>query len=138
MMKVVIDTNVLVSGVIKPAGVAGRLVQYLRVGRFTLIYSPATLEEVVRVLSRPHIQRKYGITDDDARTVAQMLILRGVEVFPAERITACRDGKDNIFLEAAVAGKADALVSGDADLLVLHPFRGIPILTIRQFLENLT
>ncbi len=137
MRKVVIDTSILVSGVIKPTGAAGRLVRHLRLGRFTFVYSQATMEEVIKVLSRPRIQRKYGLTDDDVRTVFQLLILRGEEVIPTERITACRDAKDNIFLEAAVAGRVDALVSGDVDLLVLHPFRGIPILSLKQFLARL-
>jgi len=137
MIRAVIDTNILVSGVIKPTGAAGRLMGLLRLGHFIFVYSPSTMEEVIRVLSRPRIQRKYGITDDDVRTVAQLLILRGMEVIPTEHITACRDAKDNIFLEVAVAGQVDVLVSGDEDLLVLHPFRGIPILTVRQFLANL-
>ena len=54
----------------------------------------------------------------------------------AETITDCRDAKDNKFLELAVSGKADCIVSGDADLLVLNPFRGIPILTPREFLTR--
>lgn len=51
-------------------------------------------------------------------------------------VTACRDVKDNKFLELAVSGKADYIVSGDEDLLVLNPFRGIPILTPRNFLNS--
>ena len=54
----------------------------------------------------------------------------------AETFTDCRDAKDNKFLELAVSGKADCIVSGDADLLVLNPFRGIPILTPREFLTR--
>ena len=53
-----------------------------------------------------------------------------------ETITDCRDAKDNKFLELAVSGKADCIVSGDADLLVLNPFREIPILTPREFLTR--
>jgi len=54
-----------------------------------------------------------------------------------EAITACRDAKDDKFLELAVSGKASHIVSGDADLLVLHPFRSIAILTPQAFLANL-
>jgi predicted nucleic acid-binding protein len=53
-----------------------------------------------------------------------------------ETITDCRDAKDNKFLELAVSGKADCVVSGDSDLLVLNPFRGISILTPREFLSG--
>ncbi len=55
----------------------------------------------------------------------------------SEEITDCRDVKDNKFLELAVGGKANCIVSGDDDLLVLNPFRGIPILTSREFLSSL-
>ena len=53
-----------------------------------------------------------------------------------ETITACRDAKDNKFLELAVSGKADCIVSGDDDLLVLNSFRGIKILTLREYLSD--
>jgi predicted nucleic acid-binding protein len=53
-----------------------------------------------------------------------------------ERIAACRDVTDDKFLELAVSGKADMIVSGDADLLVLNPFRGIPIVTPAAFVQG--
>ena len=53
-----------------------------------------------------------------------------------ERVTACRDATDDKFLELAVNGKADVIVSGDADLLVLNPFRGIPIVTPAAFVQG--
>ena len=55
----------------------------------------------------------------------------------AERITVCRDPKDNKFLELAVNGHADMIVSGDADLLALNPFREIPIVTPATFVQSL-
>jgi putative PIN family toxin of toxin-antitoxin system len=55
-----------------------------------------------------------------------------------EEITDCRDIKDNKFLELAICGKADCVVSGDDDLLVLHPFRGILILTPEECLGDLS
>jgi predicted nucleic acid-binding protein len=54
----------------------------------------------------------------------------------SERIAACRDPKDDKFLEVAVSGRADLIVSGDADLLAINPFRGIPIVTPAAFLEG--
>jgi putative PIN family toxin of toxin-antitoxin system len=55
---------------------------------------------------------------------------------PAEKIAVCRDPKDNMILELAVSGKADLIITGDADLLVLHPFCNIPIITPKLFLDN--
>jgi putative PIN family toxin of toxin-antitoxin system len=60
-----------------------------------------------------------------------------ITVKPVETIAACRDRKDNIFLELALAADASYLISGDPDLLVLHPFRGIPIISASDFLQNL-
>ena len=59
-------------------------------------------------------------------------------MLPAQRINACRDPKDNMVLEAAVAGQVDVIVSGDKDLLTLSPFKGIPVLTPAAFLRRLT
>jgi putative PIN family toxin of toxin-antitoxin system len=66
-------------------------------------------------------------------TVVDLLLLRGELVEPIERTAVCRDPKDDIFLSVALAGRADALVTGDSDLLSLGPFRGIPILTPAEF-----
>ena len=64
-------------------------------------------------------------------------LLREAELVSAtETITICRDPKDNKFLDLAVAGKADYIVSGDMDLLVLHPFQGIQILSPRAFVTT--
>jgi predicted nucleic acid-binding protein len=61
----------------------------------------------------------------------------GEGVEPSRRITVCRDSNDDRFLDLAVAGRADALVTGDEDLLVLHPFEGIPIVRPVEFLRML-
>ena len=64
-------------------------------------------------------------------------MLRGEAATPARSITACRDPKDNKDLELAVAGPAEVLVTGDEDLLVLHPFEGIPVVTSADLLRRL-
>ena len=70
----------------------------------------------------------------DPQTVVDLIVLRGEAVNPRRQWTVCRDPKDDKFLDVAVAGHADALVSGDEDLLVLHPFQGIPIVQPAEFL----
>ncbi len=136
-MRAVVDTNILVRALIRPQGTVGPVLLRLRQGDYTLLYAPPLLEEVVDVLNRPRLRRKYGLSRADIRTVVSLLLLRGELVTPDERITACRDPKDNKFLEVAVTGQADVIVSGDEDLLVLHPFREIPIVTAAQFLAML-
>lgn len=134
-MRVVIDTNILVSAIILPHGSVGPVLQYLRHGAYTLLYTPTLLEELVDVLNRPRIFNKYNLTEADIHAVLAFILLRGEQVHPVEEINACRDPKDNKFLTAAIAGRADALVSGDKDLLVLHPFRNIPIINPAMFLQ---
>ena len=58
------------------------------------------------------------------------------QFFPSEVITACRDPKDNKFLELAIAANASCIITGDKDLLILNPFRNIPILNAVDFLKN--
>jgi putative PIN family toxin of toxin-antitoxin system len=136
-MRVVVDTNILVRALIIPHGTVGPVLLRLRQGDYVLLYAQSLLEELVDVLNRPRIRQKYGLTDQDIETVIGLILLRGEAVAPQERIVACRDPKDNKFLEVAVSGKADVIVSGDEDLLVLHPFAGIPILPPHAFLRML-
>lgn len=137
MMRAVVDTNILVRAVIKPSGSVGPVLQRLRRRDYLLLISRATLDELVDVLSRPRLRAKYGISDPVLRAVVRLMILRGELVSPQRRIAACRDPKDDKFLEAAVGGRADVVVSGDADLLSLDPFEGIPIVTPARFLTML-
>lgn len=137
MMRAVVDTNILVRAVIKPSGSVGPVLQRLRRRDYLLLISRATLDELVDVLSRPRLRAKYGISDPVLRAVVRLMILRGELVSPQRRIAACRDPKDDKFLEVAVGGRADVVVSGDADLLSLDPFEGIPIVTSAHFLTML-
>jgi len=136
-LRAVVDTNILVRAVIKPAGTVGPVLLRLRQGSYTLLYAQSLLEELVDVLNRPRIREKYELTEQDIQTVVGLVLLRGEAVTPTERIAVCRDPKDDEFLEVAVTGEADVIVSGDQDLLVLHPFEGIPILPAVAFLRML-
>ena len=136
-MRAVIDTNILVRAVIRLQGTVGPVLLRLRQGEVTLLYSRATLNELVDVLNRPRIRDKYHLSDGDIQTVVALILLRGEAVEPAEPLSICRDPKDDKFLESAVAGKAGLIVSGDDDLLVLDPFRGIRIVPARAFLQML-
>ena len=136
-MRAVVDTNILVRALIRPQGSVGPVLLRLRQGDYTLLYAQSLLEELVDVLNRPRIRHKYGLTGEDIQTVVGLILLRGEAVTPQERITACRDPRDDKFLEVAVAGQADVIVSGDEDLLVLHPFAGIPIVPPAAFLRML-
>lgn len=137
MIRAVIDTNILIRAVIKPKGTVGPILRQLRDGEYTLLYSEPLLAELLDVLNRPRIKGKYRLSPEDIGTVIALLMVRGEEVRPTERIEDCRDPKDNMVLEVAVAGRADAIVSGDDDLSTLSPYRGIPVLSSARFLRLL-
>lgn len=136
-MRVVVDTNILVRALIKPQGSVGPVLQRLRWREYTLLLSRATLDEVVEVVHRPRLRVKYGLSDSALRAAIRLIVLRSELVQPDVQISACRDPKDDKFLEVAVAGQANVIVSGDDDLLTLDPYEGIPIVTPGRFLAML-
>ena len=136
-MRSVLDTGVLVSALIRRQGTTGEVLRLLRDGRFTAVYSTDLLVEIIDVLGRPALRAKYHIEPDDISALINLMRLRGELVTPTRKVTACRDPKNDKFLEAALAGGADCIVSGDADLLDLTPFEGIPILRPAEFLARL-
>ena len=87
--------------------------------------------------ARAGFRIKYHIEPDDITALVNLICLRGELVTPARRVTACRDPKDDKFLEAALAMQTDCIVSGDFDLLNLNSFEDIPILRPAEFLARL-
>ena len=126
-MRAVIDTNVLLSAFIKRHSSAGRVLEYARRGRLKPLYSATMLDELLDVFGRPHIQRRYHISADDMEALFVLLQAVGEPVIVQMPVQDCRDPKDNKFLEVALAGRADYIISGDDDLHALHPWRGIEI-----------
>lgn len=127
----VVDTNTLVSRLLLRGSIPAQAVEKA-VKTGDLLFSPSTLAELNQVLCRPKFDRYLEPADRDRffRLLARLAIV--VEV--THRVQICRDPKDDQFLDVAFNGRADAVVTGDADLLGLHPFRGIPILSPRNFL----
>ena len=127
----VLDTNTLVSRRLCPGGVAAQAVDHA-LARGVLLVSQETLDELVQVLTRakfdPYISR------DDRRRFLELLggVARVVPV--VRRIRACRDPKDDKFLDVALSGDAAAIITGDQDLPVLDPFHGIRIVSPSVFL----
>lgn len=129
----VIDTNTFISAVLLPESVA-RQAMDKAVTQGNVLASEATVAEVMRVITRPKFDRYVPY---ESRRLALSLLLQRTTLIPvAVQITDCRDPKDNKFLEIAVAGQADVIISGDDDLLVLHPYHGISICKPGEFLRN--
>jgi putative PIN family toxin of toxin-antitoxin system len=130
--RVVLDTNVVLSGLLFPGSVPS--LALLNAQAATVLASDATLLELLEVMSRDRFDR---YVDRDLR---QHLVAEFANACETVQIVSpihvCRDSKDDKFLEVAVDGRADLIVTGDRDLLDLHPFQGIAILTPAEYLEH--
>jgi putative PIN family toxin of toxin-antitoxin system len=132
--RTVIDTGVAVSAVLLPRSVPRQAFD-AAAARGKLLVSEATVAELDEVLRRPKFN-KY--VPEEKRLEFLAALVREAEAMEVtEVITACRDAKDNKFLELAVSGRASHIISGDEDLLALHPFRGVAVLTPQAFLTSL-
>ena len=134
-MRAVIDTNIIIRAGIKPTGTVGPVLERLRNGEFTAIYTEPILDDLLAKLALPRMREKYQIGDDDVDTLLVLLALRGELVNPSRSVRACRDPDDDMFIEAALQGKAGWVVTGDQDLLTLEKFEGIRFVTPRTFLQ---
>ena len=137
-MRLVLDTNVLVSALLNPLGTPSHLLRAWRRAEYELVVSLPLLTKLRRVLSRPRLAshlRASGVSEEelllDLETVATL-------VNPAETVSAvAKDASDNRVLEAALAGEADYIVSGDEHLLRLGELRGTAIVTAARMLAIL-
>lgn len=131
-MRVALDTNVLISAALKrqsTPGTAAHLVEH----HHNLLKSHVTEEQLFEVVARPYFA---DLIDTETVGWLRTLMAAAELIEISERIAACRDPTDDKFLELAVNGKADMMVSGDADLLALNPFRDIPIVTPAAFVQS--
>lgn len=130
-LRVVIDSGIAVSAVLLPRSTPRKAFD-LAAARGRLLVSTATLAELDEVLRRQKFD-KY-IPEEKRLEFLAGLSRDALTVEVTEVIAECRDAKDNKFLELAVSGNASHILSSDGDLLAMHPFRGIPILTPQDFL----
>jgi putative PIN family toxin of toxin-antitoxin system len=131
-MRVVLDTNIFVSAILKANSLPFHVVRWIN-QHGGLLKSTATEQEILNVLGRPRIA---AVTIPSFREDLANLLATAQLIAITERIVACRDPSDDKFLELAVNGRADLIVSGDRDLLTLNPFRNIPIMTPAAFIQE--
>lgn len=131
--RVVIDTNVLISGLLSTTSTPAKAVDRAVITA-QLVATTATLRELMTKLLSPKFDRYVSRERRDALLLRLAPLIEIIEV--VQPIQACRDPRDDKFLEAAVNGRADVLVTGDKDLLALHPFRGIDIVTPAAYVRR--
>ncbi len=129
----VFDTNVLASAALRRHSIPRQALDHA-LERGVVLVSEATVREFQEVLFRPQFD-KY-VTEQTRLLFLTTFLSQAEVVDITEQVTVCHDLRDNKFLEVAVNGNATCIVSGDEDLLVLHPFRTVPIVTPRTFLAG--
>ena len=131
-MKVVFDTNILVSALTLPGGRGDQALGKIVEGHDSLVLSKHVLDELLGVLARKFARNKEEL----ARVAVFLAELGELVEAPAESIHVLGDEPDNRILECALVGRAHAIVTGDRAMLELGEFEGIQILSLREFLES--
>ena len=137
MTRAVLDTNVIVSGIIKGHSPPGRILAALFKGRFTAVSSAVLLTEVSRVLAYPKIRDKYHLAPQVSEAILTSLALLSDIVSVPHTPKLTRDPQDDPLLACALHGEADFVVSGDSDILILKEFHRIRLVTPQNFLKLL-
>jgi putative PIN family toxin of toxin-antitoxin system len=129
--RVVIDTNVFISALLNPVGTPRKVIN-IAISQFTILQSEATYQELETRISKKKFD-KY-LEKDDRLDFLPSLKNRSLFVDILHETTVCSDSDDNKFLELAVSGMAQYIITGDNDLLSLNTYQGIPIITPAEFL----
>lgn len=132
-MKVVLDANLIISAFLVSDSVSSKVLDKV-LDEHSIIASPSVLNEIRQKLPDEKFDRYLDLT-----TRMALFVKLENQVLPVNvvyTVSACRDPKDNKYLELALSGKADCIITGDKDLLVLNPFEGIPIITPRNFIDQ--
>ena len=141
-MRAGFDTNVWVSATLNTRGRPSEIRRALERDDFVLVSQPL-LDELADVLARPRMASKYGLTATDIAQLLALLPAKAEIVAVAGALQLCRDPDDDVVLETAINGQADMLVardedmSRDLDLVALLEARGIRVLTVQGFLDEL-
>ncbi len=132
MKRVVLDTNIFVSMAL--GGQVGKINDEWRAGKFILVVSEDIVSEYLEVLQRPKLRLKSRAI----ATIVNRVYRKAEFVAPEEKILVVLvDTTDNKFIEAAITGKTDYIISGDKHLLDLKEYKSIPIITAREFIDIL-
>lgn len=131
VQRVIVDTNVFVSGLLRQSSVPGQAAAKAR-HEAILLVSQATIQELADVLAEAKFDRYVTV---EQRVQFIRLIANIAEFVPIVQVVLqCRDPKDDKFLEVALNGRADVIITGDGDLQAMNPWRGIAIMSPKDYL----
>ncbi len=133
-MRIVLDTNIFVSNLISDKGNPARIVRWWLEGEYDVLVTQPIVDEILRVTGYERIQKKYAKVRENRLEFVALISEQAVWVEPEEQLDViAADESDNRYVECAVAGNAQYIVTGDKHLLDLREYEGIPILTPAAF-----
>jgi putative PIN family toxin of toxin-antitoxin system len=133
-MRLVLDTNVLVSAILSPASISAKILNWGE-DNGVILYSTATLTEVLSVLGRSKFSKYIDHDDIDGLSIRIKTVWLFVEIL--NQVQLCRDPKDDKFIDLALNGEASYLITGDSDLLVLNPIQNTSVIKPRTFWDEI-
>jgi putative PIN family toxin of toxin-antitoxin system len=134
----VVDTNVLISGLISAGGPPRQIVDAGLQGHYELVTSLYLVQELAHVLSTPRIRKRLGLRDDEVQAILAGILAKAKVVAGRLKLPGItRDPKDDAVVACAIEGQAAYVVSGDDDLLSLQEVQGVQIVTPKHFVEIL-
>ena len=136
-MRIGLDANVIISGIISPKGNAAKILDLWEQGEFDLVLSQPILDEIRRVLAYPRIKEKYNLPEQHISKFLE-LISNAIIELPLDELNVIEDDpSDNRYLECALASSASYIISGDAHLLQVGEYEGILIIPPTTYLTLL-
>jgi len=136
VLKVVLDTNQFVSGLISKEGAPAKILNAWRRHAFILICSYEILEEIKQTLQYPHITKKYNLSQENIISLTSLIEREAVMIPEVTKMNIIKDDPDDDkIIACAISAKADYIISGDKHLLSLHKYKNIPIIPAAEFLK---
>lgn len=130
-MRIVFDTNIYVSALVISGGQAEKAIRRITEGEDVLFISKSIIDEILSVLAK-----KFGRDGEALSRVAIFLSDLATIVRPLKRVDVLSDEADNRIIECALSGKADAIVTGDKEMLDLREYLGIRIISLKEYLSS--
>jgi putative PIN family toxin of toxin-antitoxin system len=133
-VRAVLDCNVIISSALTSNNIPFKVIRFLE-EKHVLLASESTMEEFSKTILKAKFDKYFNPLDTRMEIISRYA--GKVEwIKPVHIIRICRDVKDNQYLELALSGNADCIITGDPDLLVLHPFENISIISPKEFLDR--
>lgn len=136
MLSVVLDTNIIVSGIISSKGSPNKILNLWRQKKIQLIISPAIIKEIIAVFKRPKIRNNYQLSDKHINKIKQLLQKDATLIKPKSYLKIIKvDPADDKFINCALTARVKFIVSGDKHLLDLKKYKKVKIIKAAEFLK---